>query len=103
MFLDFFIKLKDSKIPVSLNEFLSFINALQFEFVQYDVDKFYYLARTTLVKDERLLDRFDIIFAQYFKSIENIELDDVLKFLKVPNDWLNKLFDKHFSENPKFC
>ncbi len=99
MFLDFFIKLKDSKIPVSLNEFLSFINALQFEFVQYDVDKFYYLARTTLVKDERLLDRFDIIFAQYFKSIENIELDDVLKFLKVPNDWLNKLFDKHFSED----
>ena len=56
MFLDFFLKLKYSKIPVTLNEFLSFMNALQFDFVQYDIEKFYYLARTSLVKDERLLD-----------------------------------------------
>ena len=99
MFLDFFLKLKDSKIPVSLNEFLTFLNALKFDFVQFDVNRFYYLARTTLIKDERLLDRFDIVFASYFKSIENIEFDDVIKFLNVPQDWLNKLFDKHFSED----
>ena len=78
MFLDFFIKLKNSKIPVSLNEFLSFLNALQLDFIQYDVDKFYYLARTSLIKDERLFDKFDIVFGQYFKSIESLELDDVL-------------------------
>ena len=99
MFLDFFLKLKDSKIPVSLNEFLTFLNALKFDFVQFDVNRFYYLARTTLIKDERLLDRFDIVFASYFKSIEKIEFDDVIKFLNVPQDWLNKLFDKHFSED----
>ena len=99
MFLDFFLKLKDSKIPVSLNEFLTFLSALKFDFVQFDVNRFYYLARTTLIKDERLLDRFDIVFASYFKSIENIEFDDVIKFLNVPQDWLNKLFDKHFSED----
>ena len=34
MFLDF-LKLKDSKIPVSLNEFLIFLEALEFNFVQY--------------------------------------------------------------------
>ncbi len=98
MFLDFFIKLKDSKIPVSINEFLSFIHALQLDFIQFDVDKFYYLARTSLVKNERMLDRFDIIFAEYFKSIEKIEIDDVIEFLKVPDEWLSKLFERHFSK-----
>lgn len=97
MFLEFFIKLRDSKIPVSLNEFITFLSALRLNFVEYDINKFYYLARTCLVKDERLLDRFDIIFAQYFKSIEKIELDDVLKFLDIPKDWVDKLFDKYFS------
>ena len=60
MFLDFFFKLKDSKIPVSLNEFLTFLQALEFNFVQFDVNKFYYLARASLVKDEKLIDKFDI-------------------------------------------
>ena len=97
MFLDFFLKLKDSKIPVSLNEFLVFLKALEFNFVQYSIDKFYYLARTCLIKDEKLIDKFDIIFGQYFGSIEKIEIEDVLKFLNIPNDWLKKLFDKKFS------
>ena len=77
MFLDFFLKLKDSKIPVSLNEFLVFLKALESNFVQYDVDKFYYLARTCLIKDERLIDKFDLIFGEYFKSIEKIEVEEV--------------------------
>ena len=97
MFLDFFLKLKDSKIPVSLNEFLIFLKALEFNFVQYSVDKFYYLARTCLIKDEKLIDKFDIIFGEYFGSIEKIEIEDVLKFLNIPNGWLKKLFDKNFS------
>ena len=66
MFLDFFLKLKDSKIPVTLNEFLSFLSVLDLEFVQYDMNKFYYLARTSLVKDEKLFDKFDLIFGEYF-------------------------------------
>ncbi len=97
MFLEFFIKLRDSKIPVSLNEFMTFLSALKLDFVEYDINKFYYLARTCLVKDERLLDKFDIIFAEYFKSIEKIELNDVLKFLNIPKYWVEKLFDKYFS------
>ena len=57
MFLDFFLKLKDSKIPVSINEFLTFLQALEFNFAQFDVNKFYYLARASLVKDEKLIDK----------------------------------------------
>ena len=98
MFIDFFLKLKDSKIPVSLNEFFAFLKALEFDLVKYDVNKFYYLARTCLVKDEKLIDKFDVIFAQYFNSIEKIDIDDVLKFLNIPKDWLSKLYEKNFSD-----
>mgnify|MGYP002632160786 CR=1 FL=1 len=98
MFLNFFLKLKDARIPVSLNEFLTFIQALSLEFIQYDMNKFYYLARTSLVKDERLIDRFDLVFSQYFKGIETIELDDILKSFDVPKEWLQKLLDKSFSK-----
>ena len=97
MFLDFFLKLKESKIPVSLNEFLTFLKALELNFVQFDINKFYYLARACLVKDEKLIDKFDIIFGEYFNSLEKIEIDDVLKFLNVPEEWLSRLFEKEFS------
>ena len=98
MFLIFFLKLKDARIPVSLNEFLTFIQALSLNFIQYDMNKFYYLARASLVKDERLIDRFDLVFSQYFKGIESIELDDIFKSVDVPKEWLQKLLDKNFSK-----
>lgn len=98
MFLIFFLKLKEARIPVSLNEFLTFIQALSLNFIQYDMNKFYYLARASLVKDERLIDRFDLVFSQYFKGIESIELDDILKSVDVPKKWLQKLLDKNFSK-----
>ena len=98
MFLDFFIKLKDAKIPVSLNEYLSFLSLLKFDFVQYDLEKFYYLAKTSLVKDEKFLDKFDIIFGEYFKSIEKIQLEDVLQHLDIPSNWVSKLLEKHFTK-----
>ena len=97
MFLDFFLKLKDSKVPVSLNEFLAFLEALELNFVQFDINKFYFLTRTCLIKDERFIDKFDVVFGEYFQSIEKVEIEDVLKFLNLPNDWLQKLFDKKFS------
>ena len=98
MFLDFLIKLKESKLPVSLNEFLTFLDSLKLDIIQYDIDKFYYLARASLIKDEKLIDRFDVVFGQYFKAIENIELDDVLDSLSIPRDWLGKVLSKHFTK-----
>ena len=98
MFLDFFFKLKNSRIPVSLNEFFSFLEALKLDFIEYDMNKFYYLARASLIKDERLIDRFDLVFGEYFKGIDSIELDDILKSFDVPKEWLQKMLDKHFTK-----
>ncbi len=98
MFLDFFLKLRDSKIPVTLREYLSFLEGFQLDIVQFDINKFYYLARTSLVKDEKLIDRFDIVFGNYFNSLDQIEIDDVFKQLSIPNTWLKKLFERYFSK-----
>lgn len=98
MFLDFLIKLKESKLPVSLNEFLTFLDSLKLDIIEYDIDKFYYLARASLIKDEKLIDRFDVVFGEYFKAIEKIELDDVLNSLSIPKDWLEKVLSKHFTK-----
>ena len=98
MFLEFFFKLKNSRIPVSLNEFFTFLEALKLDFIEYDTNKFYYLARTSLVKDERLIDRFDLVFGEYFKGIDSIELDDILKSFDVPKEWLQKMLDKNFTK-----
>ena len=67
MFIDFLNKLKNSKIPVSINEFLTFLEALNLNLVQYDIDKFYYLARTSLIKMKNYL--INLIF--YFLNILN--------------------------------
>lgn len=98
MFIDFFVKLRNSKIPVSLNEFFIFLKALELDLIHYESNKFYYLARMSLVKNEKLFDRFDMVFGEYFKSIEKIELEDILKFFDVPKEWLQRLLDKHFSK-----
>jgi len=98
MFLDFFFKLKNAKIPVTLNEFFTFLESIKLDFIEFDINKFYYLARASLVKDERLIDRFDIIFSQYFKGIENLKLDDILDKVNVPKEWLQKMLDRHFTK-----
>ena len=72
MFLKLFFGLKDARLPVSLREHLTLIEAMDAGLVIYDVEEFYYLARAALVKDERHLDRFDQVFAQVFKGIESI-------------------------------
>ena len=98
MFLDFFFKLKNAKIPVTLNEFFTFLESIKLDFVEFDINKFYYLARASLVKDEKLIDRFDIIFSQYFKGIEYLKLDDILDKVDVPKAWLQKMLDRHFTK-----
>ena len=99
MFLDFFFKLKNAKIPVSLNEFLNFLNALDNQVISYDVNEFYYLTRTCLIKDEKLFDRFDLVFGEYFKSIERIELEDVMSSMNIPDNWIKQMFNRYFTED----
>ena len=97
MFLPFFDNLRTSGVPVSLREYLSFLEGMSAGLVTYDVEGFYYLARTAMVKDERNLDKFDRAFAASFKGLEEIRLEDVLQAVNIPADWLEKLAEKHLT------
>ena len=68
MFLPFFENLRKATIPVSLREYLTFLEGMKAGLATYDVEAFYYLARTAMVKDERNIDKFDQVFAATFKG-----------------------------------
>lgn len=101
MFLPFFDALRAHKVPVSLREYLAFLEGMSAGLVTYDVDGFYYLARTAMVKDERNLDKFDRAFAQAFSGLEQIGVEQVLQAVDLPADWLEKLAEKHLSAEEK--
>ncbi len=101
MFLPFFDNLGSAGVPVSLREYLSFLEGMRAGLVNYDVEGFYYLARTAMVKDERNLDKFDRAFAATFEGLEQISLDQVLDAVDIPADWLEKLAEKHLSDEEK--
>ena len=94
MFLPFLTQLRDGGVPVSLREYLSFLDAMRANIATYDVDAFYYLARTTMVKDEKHIDRFDRAFAAAFAGLDNLTSEQILKALDLPDDWLRKMAEK---------
>lgn len=101
MFLPFFQALRKEGVPASLHEYLAFLEGMAAGIVTYDVDGFYHLARTTMVKDERHLDRFDRAFAASFNGLERITPDHVLDAIDLPRDWLEKLAEKHLTEEER--
>ncbi len=101
MFLPFFDHLRRAGVPVSLREYLCFLEAMAADLVTYDVDGFYYLARAAMVKDERNIDKFDRAFAAAFEGLQEISLDAVIEAVDLPCDWLEKLAEKHLSEEEK--
>jgi uncharacterized protein len=98
MLINFFQVLKSAGVPVSIKELLDLIEALQAHLAFGDVDAFYFLSRTCLVKDEKYFDRFDRAFSAYFKDLESI--DDIIQAM-IPEDWLRNEFNKHLSEEEK--
>ena len=101
MFLTLFFNMRDARLPVSLREYLTLLEAMRAAVVLYDIDGFYYLARASLVKDERHIDRFDQVFAQTFSGLENVSLADLVAKVPIPEDWLRKLTEKHLSDEEK--
>ncbi len=101
MFQRFFENLRQSKIPVSLREYLMFLEALQAGLAEFDVDEFYYLARSSMVKDERNLDKFDRAFAETFNGLESLAADEILRSANLPAEWLEKFAEKQLSEEEK--
>ena len=94
----FFYTLREAGIPVSVTEYLTLLEALEARVATLSVNDFYFLARATLVKDEKHFDRFDRAFAQHFKGIEQVFASLVTT---LPADWLRKLAERHFSEEEK--
>ncbi len=101
MFLPFFENLRKSGIPVSLREYLTFLEGMKVGLATYDVEAFYYLARVSMVKDERNIDKFDRAFAASFKGLEDISFQDVMEAVDIPGDWLEKMAEKHLSAEEK--
>ena len=72
MFNSFFLALREAKVPCTLREYLTLLEAMNKGVAMYDVEEFYFLSRAALVKDERHLDRFDQVFGQSFKGLETV-------------------------------
>ena len=94
MFLNFFKELRNVKIPVSLREYLSLLDCLDKNVISFKVENFYYLSRASLIKNEKHIDRFDLVFSKVFKGIEDISLEDLLNKVDIPKEWVKKLSEK---------
>lgn len=101
MFQPFFENLKSANVPVSLREYLAFLEGMKKGLATYDIEAFYFLARTTMVKDERNLDKFDRAFATTFEGLEQIPAQAVIEAVDIPDDWLHKMAEKHLSEEER--
>ena len=97
MLIDFFLKLKGAKVPVTTKEYLMLIEGMQKGVVGSSIDDFYYFSRTCLVKDEANFDKFDRVFGEYFKGVEaimGVEAD-------IPLEWLRKQVELNLSAEEK--
>ncbi|UWR01448.1 VWA domain-containing protein [Ruegeria conchae] len=101
MFLPFFENLRNAGIPVSLREYLTFLEGMKKGLATYDVEAFYYLARVSMVKDERYIDKFDRAFAASFEGLDAISFEQVLEAVDIPAEWLAKMAEKHLSAEEK--
>jgi len=98
MFTSFFYELKSAKVPVTLKEYLALMEALQADLADMQVENFYYLSRTVLVKDERHLDKFDQVFGHVFKGLE---LMADAPAAEIPEEWLRVLSQLYLSDEEK--
>ncbi len=91
MFSHLILGLRTAGLPTSITEHLALMAAMQAGVADYSVEDFYYLARATLVKDERHLDKFDRVFAHCFKGLEppaGVKVEDL------PVEWLKQMAEK---------
>ena len=97
MLIEFFLKVREYKVPCTIRELLDLIRALERNVVFANIDDFYTVSRAILVKDESHFDKFDRAFGDYFKGIIDKELD----LSGIPEDWLTKQLEKTLTEEEK--
>ena len=98
MLIGFFQELRAAKVPTTLRELLDLLAALEQDMAFVDIDAFYYLSRTLLVKEEKYFDRFDKAFGRYFNGLA--EFEDLLAAI-IPEDWVRDAFISSLSEEDK--
>jgi len=97
MLIDFFFTLKNAKIPVSVREYLTLLEAMKASVIDPSIDQFYHLAKMTLVKDESHFDKFDRAFGAYFQGIEKL----ITLNPEIPLDWLEQKLKRELSPEEK--
>ena len=98
MLIPFFYHLREGGMKTSITELLTLLQAMQKGLANDSVDDFYFLSRACLVKDESKLDRFDRIFAAYFKGVDD-SLSDLMQ--ELPEDWLRQQAELNLSDAEK--
>lgn len=98
MLINFFMTLKEERLPVSFTELFSLLECLKQNVIFANVEEFYYLSRMCFVKDEKNFDKFDIAFGKYF---ENVEAINDLAMYEIPDDWLRKQMESMLSDEEK--
>jgi uncharacterized protein with von Willebrand factor type A (vWA) domain len=98
MLVRFFLLLKRAGVPVSITELLTLLEALKAGLGEVSAERFYYLARTCLIKDERYYDRFDQVFAAHFKGALDIF---ALLERELPAGWLEKMGVRDLTDDEK--
>src|SRR5260370_7305629 len=98
MFTNFFLELRQAKVPVSIKEYLALMEAMDKHVADYNVDDFYYLSRSVLVKDERNLDKFDRVFGHVFKGLEAVPGEGTTA--EIPEEWLPKPAQNLLTQRP---
>ena len=91
MLINLFLTLRKYKVPATIRELMDLLAALKLRLVYANLDDFYLLTRTCLVKDEKHYDKFDRAFSAYFKGLE--DLHGMLESL-IPDEWLRREFEK---------
>jgi uncharacterized protein len=97
MLTGFFLKLKQAKLPVSIKEYLTLLEAMHKKVIGPSIDDFYFLSRAALVKDEANFDKFDRVFAEHFKGVEHLMGAEV----DIPLEWLLKQAELNLSPEEK--
>ncbi|MCY4658149.1 MAG: hypothetical protein OXC80_15230 [Gammaproteobacteria bacterium] len=95
MLINLFFTLRKYQVPVTIRELMDLLGALQHRLAFANMDDFYLLSRTCLVKDEKNYDKFDRAFGAYFKGLDDFQ--GLLQAL-IPDQWLRHEIEDLLSE-----
>ncbi|MBW8756635.1 MAG: VWA domain-containing protein [Burkholderiales bacterium] len=96
MLIPFFYTLREARLPVSVKEYLTLLEALKAGIIGPSIDDFYFLSRATLVKDEAHFDRFDKAFGAFFNGVAKLTSSK-----EIPEDWLRQLIERELTPEQK--